>query len=87
MELYDRLYPYVTHLPDISEYGFEDCLEVPDAECPEVKDPDLVNLDRLIFMIRANKFPEPFGKETPAIDLFMKKTISKKKHPKLSEII
>lgn len=85
--LHDRLYPYVIHLPDISEYGFDDCPEVPNAECPAVKDPDLVDLDRLIFMIRANKFPEPFGKETPAIDLYMKTTISKKKHPKLEEII
>ncbi len=71
--LHDRLYPYVTHLPDISEYGFTDYPEFPDAEYHEAKDPDLVDLNKLIHMIRNEKFPELFVSETPAIDLFLKK--------------
>ncbi len=73
--LHDRLYPYVTHLPDISEYGFEDCGDLPEEKISAVKDPDLVDLQQLNFMIRANRFPTPFGDETPAIDLYMEESV------------
>lgn len=69
--LHDRLYPYVTHLPDISEYGFTDYPEVPETEYTVTKDPDLLNIEQLIFLIRENKFPRPFENDTPAIDLFL----------------
>ncbi len=69
--LHDRLYPYVTHLPDISEYGFADHKELPDKKYSVVKDPDLLNVLQLVTLIRNSKFPEPFGDETPAVDLYL----------------
>ena len=68
--LHDRLYPYVTHLPDISEYGFTDYPELSDTKHIAAKDPDLVDLQRLAFLIRTDRFPVPFESETPAIDLY-----------------
>ena len=69
--LHDRLYPYVTHLPDISEYEFAEYPEIPDEEHVITEDSDLVDLEKLVFMIRAGEFPKPFESETPAIDLFL----------------
>ena len=68
--LHDRLYPYVTHLPDISEYGFTDCPEPPDQEYAAAKDPELVDIQKLAYLIRIDRFPMPFGNETPAVDLY-----------------
>ena len=69
--LHDRLYPYVTHLPDISEYGFTDYPELPDTKYSMTEDPELVDLKKLALLIQSGRFPKPFNKETPAIDLFL----------------
>ena len=69
--LHDRMHPYVTHLPDISEYGFMEYPEIPDKEYAEVEDPELVDIAKLVYMIREGDFPRPFESETPAIDLFL----------------
>ncbi len=60
----------MTHLPDISEYGFTDYPELSDTKHIAAKDPDLVDLQRLAFLIRTDRFPVPFESETPAIDLY-----------------
>ena len=70
--LHDRMYPYVTHLPDISEYKFKEDPEVPGPDNTEMKDPEIVDLESLVLSIREGKFPRPFASETPAIDLFLK---------------
>ena len=70
--LHDRLYPYVTHLPDISEYGFTEYPELPDTRYSVTEDPELVDLGKLVLLIREKQFPRPFEKDTPAIDLFLK---------------
>ena len=69
--LHDRMYPYVTHLPDISEYGFTDYPDILNDVHVVTEDPDLIDLEKLVFMIRAGEFPKPFESETPAIDLFL----------------
>lgn len=69
--LHDRMYPYVTHLPDISEYGLPEYDEVRDERHLDVKDPELADLNRLYCMILQEKFPQPFAAEKPAIDLYM----------------
>ena len=70
--LHDRMYPYVTHLPDISEYKFKEDPEVPGPDNTEMKDPEIVDLESLVLSIREGRFPRPFASETPAIDLFLK---------------
>lgn len=69
--LHDRLYPYVTHLPDISEYGFEEYPEIAEEEPGVPEDPELVDLGKLVYVIREGEFPKPFESEIPAIDLFL----------------
>lgn len=70
--LHDRMYPYVTHLPDISEYDFTEYDEVVFKDHTEMQDPKLVDLKKLISLIRQDKFPILFGSEMPAVDLYLK---------------
>lgn len=70
--LHDRMYPYVTHLPDISEYRFKEYPEVSGPDITNMKDPELVDIESLVLSIREGIFPKPFASEIPAIDLFLK---------------
>ena len=69
--LHDRMYPYVTHLPDISEYDFTEYGEVLFKDHTDIQDPDLVDLKKLNALIIQDKFPILFESETPAIDLYL----------------
>ena len=69
--LHDRMYPYVTHLPDISEYEFTEYDEVLFKDHTDIQDPDLVDLKKLNALIIQDKFPILFESETPAIDLYL----------------
>ena len=68
--LHGRMYPYVTHLPDISEYGFTEHGELQEEEHVVPADPELVDMGALVYLINEGEFPEPFGDEVPAIDLY-----------------
>lgn len=68
--LHGRMYPYVTHLPDISEYGFTEHGELCEEDRVVTEDPEIVDLRRLVYMISEDMFPQPFGDEVPAIDLY-----------------
>lgn len=71
--LHDRMYPFVTYLPDISEYNFKEYPEVYGPDNTATKDPEIVDLESLVLSIREGKFPKPFASEAPAIDLYLKK--------------
>jgi len=71
--MHDRLYPYVTYMPDISEYDIE---VLPPAEIKEIskKRPDIVDVRDLGREIERGIMPAPFEDEIPAVDSMDKNT-------------
>lgn len=64
--LHDRLYPYVTSFPDISEYKIKSYPEIPHEEI--LAEPSgIVDIEKLVSMIKMGTFPIPFKSKIPAI--------------------
>lgn len=65
--MHDRLYPYITYFPDISEYKFKQYPPIEDIRIEKEKI-ETVNLSKIIRLIRGDEMPIPFSDEKPAID-------------------
>ena len=64
--MHDRLYPYVTYMPDISEYRLKSYPEIPRKEI--LAEPSgIVDIEKLVSMIKMGTFPIPFKSKIPAI--------------------
>lgn len=70
--LHDRLYPYITRMPDISEYKFPAYPEVASRPIEKTEIP-VVDIRRLTACINEGLIPTPFASDVPAIDIAMKK--------------
>lgn len=66
--MHDRLYPYLTYFPDISEYQFKTYLPVRRKPIPP-KNIEIVDLKKLLRLIERKKMPVPFSSEIPAVDM------------------
>lgn len=63
-----RLYPFVTHMPDISEYHVFPRMEPLPAKKMEMESPKIKDFHELVTDIRYGNFPQPFANKLPAID-------------------
>lgn len=71
--MHDRLYPYVTYMPDISEYRLKSYPEISKKEI-EAQYNEIVKIENLIRKIQVGDFPVPFKCEIPAIRQVMERT-------------
>lgn len=65
--MHDRLYPYVTYFPDISEYKFEQYPPIRNNRISKEK-MAIVDIEKISRLIRDEDMPIPFSEEIPAID-------------------
>ena len=70
--MHDRLYPYVTYMPDISAYCLKSYPEIPRKKIAVGK-AESVDIEKIIREIRIGDFPVPFASEVPAIRRVMEK--------------
>ena len=70
--MHDRLYPYVTYMPDISEYRLKSYPEIPRKEIGTQKG-EVVDIGKLVRKIEIGDSPVPFASEVPAIRRVMEK--------------
>ena len=64
--MHDRLYPYVTYMPDISEYRLKNYPEMPQKNI-SAHVGKVVEIGNLIREIEMGKFPVPFSDSVSAI--------------------
>ena len=74
--MHDRLYPYVTYMPDISEYRLKTYPEIPRKKVETRKD-EVVDIGNLVRKIQIGDFSVPFASEGPAI----RRVLEKKRGP------
>lgn len=66
--MHDRLYPYITYFPDISEYQFKEYAPVKRGMIPH-RDIEILDLKNIYKLIDRGLMPKPFAYDTPAVDM------------------
>ena len=74
--MHDRLYPYVTYMPDISEYRLKSYPEMP-KKAIEARYNEIVKIENLIQRIQVGDLPVAFKSEVPAIKQAMERANGK----------